>query len=737
MAGGKKHSYEEIVNTFFTESRERLEDMEASLLALEKNGDDEESLNSVFRAAHTIKGSAGMFGFDDIGKFAHSVENLLGDMRNGILSFDHEIGALLFECHDFMLTIINFFDANRQAKFDKGMLEQSLALQERLASYQEHRRYETTAMGSAEEAVKKEEARSSGMSVDSLSWHISLRFGRNTFKNGFDPQSFISYLGGMGNIVDLRAIYDALPPLQEADPQDCFLGFEINFMGDVTKQQLEDVFDFVKDDCRIRILPPRSDIAEYVRLIDELPESSMTIGKILHEIGSLTGDELDEALSMQSEGRLKNEGRLVGEILVEEGMVHKPVLDEALKKQSKVKKTMRVDTEKLDLLINQVGELVILTSNIKQIASELQSRELEDSVSSLTMMVENLRNSSMNVRMVQAGDSFRRLERVVHDLSREQGKEIDLVLRGGETEVDKTLVEKIIDPLMHIVRNAVDHGIETPDRRVAAGKTPRGKVSVTVFSEAGNVIIEVSDDGSGLNREKILSKAVERGLISREEGERLSDNDLFKFIFMPGFSTAGTVTSVSGRGVGMDVVLKNVNSLRGTVSIQSSEGQGATVRLRLPLTLVIIDGFMVMSGQETYLLPLSMVTECAEINIDEAMKSQNGNFIDLRGELVPYIRLRDFFRITGETNGKEYVVIAEYFGKKAGIVIDKPLGEMQTVIKPLGTLFSGIKWLSGATILGGGEPALILDIPRLIQYARAAGPDSMRMTGEENQSTCH
>lgn len=440
---------------------------------------------------------------------------------------------------------------------------------------------------------------------------------------------------------------------------------------------------------------------------------------------------------MQSEGLLKNETKLVGEIFVNEGMVQKPVLDEALKKQMKVKKSMRVDTEKLDVLINQVGELVIISSNLKQIAEGMESRGLDDSISSLTMMVENLRNSSMNLRMVQIGDSLKRLERMVHDLSRAQGKEVDLVLNGAETEVDKTLVERITDPLMHIVRNAVDHGIDTPEKRGVAGKSPHGRVTINAYSEAGSVVIEVIDDGNGLNRGKILSRAVERGFVTREEGERLSDNELYKFVFMPGFSTADAVTNISGRGVGMDVVMKNVNSLRGTVAIQSSEGHGTTLRLRLPLTLVIIDGFMVRSGEEVYLLPLSMVSECAEISREELAGTDNGNFIDLRGELVPYVRLRDFFDIQGEAADKEYIVIAEYSGKKAGIVIDKPLGEMQTVIKPLGSLFNGIKWLSGATILGGGEPALILDIPRLIQYAQAAGLGGTRMTGEKDQSTCH
>ena len=719
MSNGKKISYEDILNTFFAESRERLEDMEASLLELEKNGEDQESLNAVFRAAHTIKGSAGMFGFEDIGTFSHALENLLADLRDRKLSYDHALGSLLFECHDFMLKLIDFYDANRQGKIDKTMLEALILLQQKLNLYHKGATFGVSEP-SPEEKKASEEDQEIGMVVENMCWHISLRFGENTYRNGFDPQSFISYLGGIGKVLNLRMVYDSMPPLPEFNAENCYLGFEIDFMAEVTRQKIEDVFDFVKDDCIVRILPPRSDISEYVNLINDLPESPMTIGKILVEAGSLTSEEVDEALRLQSEKILHHESKLLGEIFVDEKMVHKPVLDEALKKQMKVKKSMRVDTEKLDSLINLVGELVIATATIKKISDALGSMDLEDSVSSLAMLTDNLRGSSMNLRMVQIGDSFKRFERAVHDLSNAQGKQVDLTLKGGETEVDKTLVEKIMDPLMHIVRNAVDHGIDTPNKRAAAGKPPHGRITINAYSEAGSVVIEISDDGNGLNKRKILAKAVEQGLMDPEEGLTLSDNDLFRFVFMPGFTTAEKVTDISGRGVGMDVVMRNVNSLRGTVTIKSTEGQGTIVGLRFPLTLVIIDGFMVKTGEEVYLLPLDMVNECAEISLEEIMRQENGNFMNLRGELVPFIRLKDFFNIPGESSGKEYIVIAEYFGKKAGIVIDRPLGELQIVVKPLGNLFNNIRWLSGATILGGGDPALILDIPRLIQYVQAS-----------------
>ncbi len=719
MSDDQKINFDDIINTFFTESRERLEDMEASLLELEKNSTDQESLNAVFRAAHTIKGSAGMFGFDDIGSFSHVLENLLGDMRDKKLKYDHVMGSLLLECHDFMLKLIDFYDANRQGKIDRSMLESSILLQKRLNAYQAQT--ESGASGSRTDIKTAPAAdQQIGIVVENMCWHISLRFGENTFRDGFDPQSFINFLGNMGRIVNLHVVRDSLPSLSGYNYESCYLGFEIDFMGDVTKQKLENTFEFVKDDCKIRILLPQSDISEYVKLINELPENPMTIGKILIETGSLTDYEVNEALRIQSQKIMNKDPKLLGDILVEEKMVHKPVVKEALKKQMKVKRSMRVDTEKLDSLINLVGELVITTANIKQISERLGNADLENLVSPLSMISDQLRNNSMNLRMEHVGDSFKRFERAVRDLSMAQGKEVDLTLKGGETEVDKTLLEKIIDPLMHIVRNAVDHGIDTADKRIAAGKPPRGRIIINAYSETGNVVIEVTDDGNGLNRSKIISKAVEQRHINPEEGSKLSDNELFQFVFMPGFSTAEKITDVSGRGVGMDVVMRNVNSLRGTVNIHSKEGQGTTVQLRFPLTLVIIDGFMVRSGQELYLLPFDMVNECEEISFEEIRKNDDGNFINLRGELVPFVRLRDFFNIRDEAAGKEYVVVTEYSGKKVGIVIDKPLGEMQIVVKPLGRLFNDMKWLSGATILGGGDPALILDIPRLIQHAQVS-----------------
>lgn len=719
MGTGKKYNFDDAVNAFFTESRDMLEEMESNLLDLEKDKLDEESIHAVFRAIHTIKGTAGMFGLVDIGEFTHVVENILDEIRNGMKHIDDEMLSIFFECHDFISKMIEFFNINRKGKMDKGMKQESRELLAKLSSSLPAESGESEDNDRSVEGTQETESASDAI-VKNKCWHLSLRFGPDTFRHGFDPQTFISYLNGMGEIASIKVISDSIPSLEEINAEVCYLGFEIDFMGSTTKEELVDIFDLMDDDCTLRILPPRSSVTDYVKLIQDLPEKSMYIGKILTEIGSLTEKELEDALGMQLDSvESDKQVRRIGEIIVEEKMVQKKVLDEALKKQTHIRKSMRVDTSKLDTLINLVGELVINVANVKQLARNTGESELEESLSTLSMLVENIRDNSLNMRMVQIGESLKRFERIVRDLSREQGKEIDLVLSGGETELDKTLVEKVMDPLMHVIRNAVDHGIDPPDVRAALGKSRRGKVRIDAFNETGSIVIEIRDDGNGLNREKILRRAVEMQLIGYDETGKLSDSEVYQFIFLPGFSTAEKVTNISGRGVGMDVVRQNVNSLRGVVLLHSVEGEGTMIRIQLPLTLAIIDGFMVQTGDDIYVLPLEMVSECVHFDSKIIDRSESGNFIDLRGDFIPYLRLRDFFHITGEPPDKENIIIIEYSKTRAGIVVDRSLGELQTVVKPLGRIFHKMQWINGATILGSGEVALILDVPRLIQYVQA------------------
>jgi two-component system chemotaxis sensor kinase CheA len=726
MASGK-FNLSDALNTFFVESREMLDNMESCLLELEKDPGDTESINALFRSVHTIKGSSGMFGLEAVERFTHIVESVLDEVRNDRIPVDSDLIGLQLESHDHIVRLIDLFEKNVESELDDALKSNRDRLVGLLNSYLGVKSVKAAAAPAREDSVKTVPV-DSGENVESEFWHISLRFNRDVFRNGLDPQSFINYLGEIGDIVNIVTVKSDMPPAEEMDPESCYLGFEIVFNGNTDKETIENVFEFVIDDCRLHIIPPRSSIRDYVILLEDLPETPMKIGDMLHQIGSLTENELKRALELQKEHPVNapeksesEEKKFIGQILVEEKMIQKNVLDAALQKQQNVKKTeerkqksIRIDAEKLDQLINLIGELVITGANVRQLADRVSDADLNESVSAMSRLIEDVRDSTMNLRMVQIGETFKRYERVVRDLSRDRGKEIELVITGGETELDKTLIEKISDPLMHLIRNSIDHGIGTPEERVAGGKPRHGTIQLNAYYETGSIVIEVSDDGGGLDRDKILKKAMLNGLVQPDH--KMSDEDIYQIIFQPGFSTAEQVTNISGRGVGMDVVRRNIESLRGAIVIDSVSGVGTTMRIHLPLTLAIVDGFMVKVEDCYYVMPLDMVTECLETNMDEVASKDGGNFMNLRGEVLPFMRLREFFQSETEAPRKENIVVLEYARIKAGLVVDTLVGEFQTVIKPLGKLFKNLQWVSGATILGTGEVALILDVPKLIQH---------------------
>jgi two-component system chemotaxis sensor kinase CheA len=516
------------------------------------------------------------------------------------------------------------------------------------------------------------------------------------------------------------------------NPESCYLGFEIDFHGDnVDKATIEGVFEFVRDDCTLRILPPHSRVDEYTQLINELPEDKIRLGELLVNCGSLTRKELDEALRLQTQRAescqeaTRTGGEAIcqlGDILVEQGMVQPELVDAALGKQKLAKenkvqesKLIRIQADKLDQLINLVGEMVIAGASASLLAQRTHDPALHEATSTLSRLVEEIRDSALQLRMVQIGETFNRFNRVVRDVSREIGKDIGLVIGGAETELDKSVVEKIGDPLMHLVRNSMDHGIEKSEIRLQHGKPAKGTVHLNAYHESGSIVVEVGDDGGGLNRAKIFAKALEKGLVTANQ--TLSDQEIYGLVFEAGFSTAEAVTNLSGRGVGMDVVRRNIEALRGTVEIDSREGIGTTVKIRLPLTLAIIDGFLLGVGSASYVVPLDMVMECVELNEAERQETRESNYINLRGTVLPFIRLRDHFREQGKASRRENIVVVQYAGQKAGLVVDELMGEFQTVIKPLGRLFGNLKGVSGSTILGSGEVALILEVPALIQRA--------------------
>jgi two-component system chemotaxis sensor kinase CheA len=682
--------YDQSIDIFIAESRDLLQDMEAALLAaVGGQGLNAEQINAIFRAAHTIKGSAGLFGFDHIVAFTHVLENVLERLRAGKLTIDAAIVGELLASRDHLLRQVDTIE-QRGAAPDPELERAGAPLQATL----ERMLAETKVPAAARPAC----------------WHISIRFSGDVLLAGMDPLSFVRYLGTLGTIEQIAPMGN-VPPLDEMDPEHCYLGFEIAFRSDACKADIEQVFEFVRDDCQLRILPPDSQLDAYLALMDELPEGRPRLGEILVACGCITRAELASALSHQATALPAEQ---LGAILVEQGSVRPEMVEAAVvRQQSAEQKMVRVDANKLDRLIDLIGELTIASAGATLVARRAQHGAMLESTAQITQLVEEVRDSALQLRMVKIGTTFSRFQRVVHDTAAELGKDIRLELSGEETELDKTVVEKVTDPLLHLVRNAIDHGIESPAQRSAKGKPEHGTLRLEACHDSGSIVIQVSDDGAGLDRERILAKGIERGLV--EPGRAMSDSEVFDLIFEPGFSTAQAVTNLSGRGVGMDVVKRNIAALRGSVQLSSQAGAGTTVQVRLPLTLAIIDGFMVTLGKSTFVIPLDMIEECVEYAIEPGQ-----DYLNLRGKALPLMRMRDVFRIGGPVGRRQSVVVVSYAGGKAGLVVDQLLGEFQTVIKPLGQLFCHVRCVSGSSILPNGEVALIIDVAALFQALPAS-----------------
>jgi len=707
---------------FVEECDELLSAMEQALLNLEENPNDPDFINDLFRSVHTIKGSAGVFSFDHLVSFAHLVENLLDDARSHPDIINTDLIATFLRCKDHIEKLVTLAVNDNVISDDTAKEEQELReiLNFHIIQKDEH-----------QETPEPEFNPETPIDIDnhlvnSEYWHISLRFDPDILKHGMDPASVLRYLKKFGEVIHVTTLYDDLPPINEFDPELCYLGMEIEYNSVSDKQTIESAFEFVREMCEIHILPPRARIAHYADMIKSLPEKNQRVGEILVASGCLTRKELDHALHLQNleaaNQQYTGDQKRLGEILVEQKSIHPEILDTALEKQSKERektlpkhRVLRVDADKLDKLINLVGELVIAGANSNLLVNQLGNEALIESMSGLNRLVENIRDQALNLRMVQIGDTFNLYKRVVRDVSKELGKDIRLVINGAETELDKTVVENLADPLLHLIRNAMDHGIESADERSLMGKTSQGHVYLNAYHDSGNIVIEVADDGRGLSKEKILQKARDKGLI--QENHVLTEQEIYRLALEAGLSTADHITNLSGRGVGMDVVRRNIESLRGSLDIDSTPGKGTRVSLRVPLTLAIIDGFLVNVGPSYYVIPLSVVHECIEVS-DEA-ESIDGlyGYMSLRGEVLPFLRLREFYQENSVEHHRESIIVVRHGDQKVGFVVDELLGEFQTVIKPIGPIFEHLHGVSGATILGSGDVAVILDVPRLIDFA--------------------
>lgn len=654
----------EAQQTFMAEARGLLEEMEFGLLALEQQSDDKEAINAVFRAAHTIKGSAGLFGLDDIVGFTHHAETLLDKIRDGEISFNSELVGLFLHCRDHIESLLTAADQGRAA--DAATQARGAELVEQLC----------TALGEPGAELSAATDTPENKQATETTWLINVQFGPDTYRHGMDPTSFVQYLQTLGH-VNLVSVFSLPENAAEFDPEACYIGLEMTFTGARTEEELRAVFEFVHSDCELQITP-----------VNSTQEASFDLQNLIEAAGASVAS--DPSVRPDSSARPASDGQAMNNTGT---------------------KLIRVHADKLDALINLVGELVTTSAGVSLLANGHQDTALIEATSDAARLVEDIRESAMRLRMVEIGETFSRFRRVVRDVAKELGKEIALEITGGDTELDKSVVERIGDPLTHLIRNAIDHGIETPDVRRAAGKPECGKLKLHAFHEAGGITIEVTDDGAGLNTQKIFAKAVQKGLVSAEAS--LSDAAIAQLIFEPGFSTSDKISNISGRGVGMDVVKRNITALRGNITIDSTPGAGTVFRIRLPLTLAIIDGFLMGVGEANYVLPLEMVQECVEL--PKLIPSETGrSYINLRGEVLPLLCVRDYFQLPSRSARRENVLVVRLAHRKIGLVVDELKGELQTVIKPLGPFFDGLKGISGSTILGSGEVALMLDVAALL-----------------------
>lgn len=663
--------------TFLQEAAELLEQIEANALEIRPGLDCTEHVNRLFRAFHTIKGSGSMFGFTEVANFTHHVETALDYVRVGRMATSPELIALLLAARDHIAALLAASQTGKPADMEAGniIIEELRAL----TPAEEKSVASAAPQPPQEPVVEKTEG---GMKR----YRIAFRPNSNLLTAGTDPRSLLDELRDLGECT-IAADASAVPALNRIQPDGCYLAWTIQLATDKGEAAIRDVFMFVEDGAELRI--------------EEISEAAPSEPSPLPVKPEASRSPAQPPPNTQAPAQQPAPAR--------------PPSKETPTTNGK-SSSVRVASERLDLLVNLVGELVMTHSRISQVSTSAKIPALDTPVEDLERIVAAIRDAVLGIRMMPIANTFSRFKRLVHDLSAELGKEIDLRITGEETELDKTVLDQLGDPLVHLVRNSIDHAIELPADRERAGKPRHGTIHLSAAHEGSNVIVTISDDGRGLNLAAIRAKAVERKLVAPDAV--LSEQETINLIFLPGFSTAEKVTSVSGRGVGMDVVRRQVEALRGTIRITTKAGEGTTVALSLPLTLAIIEGQLVSIGGDQFIIPMSTVAENVEIESSERTSRNGRNLVPVRGELIPYIRLRDMFEIRGQPPEIEKIVIVYHEGQRVGLVVDRVLGSHQTVIQSLGRFYRNIEVASGATIMGDGRVALILDLAGLV---RASG----------------
>lgn len=665
----------DAADTFRQEAQELLEQLEHTLLDLEHRPADADLIDGAFRALHTLKGSGAMFGFERLAAFTHHVETAFDLVRKGRANASAELIALTLHAKDQMRRLIEAPAEADEAAGDTILRGLRLIL-------------EGTAAPATTDATP---APVSAPPSGDATWRVCFRLPRGAMASGTNPLLLIEDLHALGSATVVARSGD-IPPLEELDPLDCHVGWEVLLTTARPREAIEEVFMFLLDDMELTIEP--------VDATDTAPATPADRTAAAASSAPASDSGTRTAMPAETPASPAAGPSTPGAVAGRGGG------------------SVRVPAERLDELMDRVGELVIAQSRLKQIAAASHDPQVKSVTEEIERLARELQDTTMGVRMMPIGSLFGRFRRLVHDLSRDLGKDIELITSGEETELDKTVIERLADPLVHLIRNAGDHGLEPRDGRAAAGKPATGRITLTARHAGAAVLISVGDDGRGLDRDKIQARAEENGLLA--PGAKLADEELFKVIFAPGFSTAHEVTNLSGRGVGMDVVKRTIDDLRGSIDVRSTPGQGAEVTLRLPLTLAIIDGLLVRVGRGRYVIPLGAVEECVELTPEDDLRSKGRCFLNIRGDLVPYIRLREQFASSLPADPYQKVVIVSAGGFRVGLVVDQVIGDHQTVIKSLSRLHAGVGVFSGATILGDGSVALILDVPQLVADGQAA-----------------
>lgn len=667
-------------DVFRQEASELFEALESALLDLTVRPDDRELVDSAFRALHTIKGSGGMFGFDKVASFTHQFETAFDLVRKGEIKPTADLISVALAAKDYIRALIEAPESTDDVIGD--------------AILDELKRFVAPGESAAVAAV--ETAPPPASDARRTGWRLHIEFESHILRNGSNPLDLFDDLRKLGSCF-VVALTDDIPLLEDLEPEYCFLKWDIKLESDCDKDAIDDVFMFVQDEMKLTLEPIVGD--EGATLVPELPGPAVAAAKAA-DVPVAPSLPPQPAVAESRDAPVPPEKKR----------------DEPKRADDRSIATVRVQAERLDELMDRVGELVIAQARLSQLAAAGEDLSIKMIAEEIERLAASLRDTTMGARMVPIGSVFGRFRRLVHDLSRDLNKPVEFITAGEDTELDKTMIESLADPLVHLIRNAIDHGIEDNESRAAAGKTEQGRIELVATHSGAQVLVTVSDNGGGLNTVRIRAKAEEQGLIA--PGATMTDHEIHQFLFHPGFSTAQTVSALSGRGVGMDVVKRAIEAMRGSIDLTTRPGQGTTVTLRLPLTLAIIEGLLIRVGEGSYIIPLSAVEECVELMpADE--RTRGRNFLNVRGDLVPFLRLRQLFETPGTADRHQKIIIIATGETRVGLVADQILGNHQTVIKSLSKLHSDVTMFSGATILGDGSAALIIDVVQLIALAQS------------------